>query len=130
MVLTVNGEESSYSSGLWDDIITTWLPHAHVVGQTTTVGGGRMRTSLAPQASSPSGTVVVTPVNCGARMTAARDSSCRAQCMISLRVRPIRGRRNRPQMNRQQATSHSQAEGKGAQVAQDASLGPVPECTW
>jgi len=89
MVSTIYVEESSYSSGLRHNIITTWLPHAHVVGRSTTVGGGLMRTSLAPRASSSSGTVVITPVNCGARMTAARDNRCKAQCTISQRVRPI-----------------------------------------
>jgi len=32
-------------------------------------------------------------------------------------------------MNRQQATSHSLKEGSGAHVAQDESLGPVPNYT-
>jgi len=31
MVSTINVQESSYSSGPWDAIFTTWLPHAPVV---------------------------------------------------------------------------------------------------
>jgi len=33
MVSTTNMQESSYSSGLWDDIIATWLPYTHVAGR-------------------------------------------------------------------------------------------------